>query len=173
MTMNQEKTPTDKKKKTAPVALLSIAAIGGGVMWLTKRSRSSSTSDGSGLKEKAKEANNQVDKEELKNRSKRVGTLVKTIATSLQEIYEKQGKDLMQQAQQVKEQAEHVASTAKEAGEELKEVKETTVQETKEEIQGAKEDVQGATEAAQEDHSSSTNKDSSTATSRQADEKNV
>lgn len=124
-------------KKIAPIALISIV-VGGIVFWLSKRSSETSTDSGPGLKEQVREANEQIDKEELKTRFQRVFDLVKTAAASLQDIYDKQGKDLLEQGQQVKDQVEDIASTAKEAGEELKEVRDSTGQEAKEELEKAK-----------------------------------
>ncbi|SDN18209.1 YtxH domain-containing protein [Alkalicoccus daliensis] len=133
---NYENNGTSKSKFITPAVLLSV--IGGIIFWLSKRSDQSDSNDSQGVKEKAQQANEQIDKEELKDRFMRVVDLVKTTATSLQEIYDKHGEDLMEQTKQVKEQAENVASTAKEAGEDLKEIKDTTGQETKEELKGVK-----------------------------------
>lgn len=123
--------------KFGPIALISIV-VGGVIFWLSKRSSQGSSSNGPGLKEQAKEMNEQIDKEELKTRFDRVFNLVKSTAASLQEIYDKQGKDLMEQGKQVKDQAENIASTAKEAGEELKDVRDSSGQEVKEELEGVK-----------------------------------
>lgn len=137
MNTNYGNSGKSKGKIITPVTLLAVA-VGGLIFWLSKRSSKDTSSDSPGLKEKAKDANEQIDKEELKGRFQRIVELVKTTAESLQNIYEKQGKEIIEESQQIKEQAENVASTAKEAGEELKEVRDTTGQEAKEELEGAK-----------------------------------
>ncbi|TVP83298.1 MAG: hypothetical protein EA344_09910 [Alkalicoccus sp.] len=138
MSTNYRNTGTSKSKIITPITLL-VLALGGIIFWLAKRSGQSSSSGTQGFKEKAQEANEQIDKEELKAGFQRVVELVKTGASDLQKIYENQGKDLINQTQQVKDQVEDVVSTAKDAGEELKEMKNTTGEEAKEELQGVKE----------------------------------
>jgi len=138
MSTNYGNTGTSKSKIITPITLLVLAVVGI-IFWLAKRSDQSSSGETQGLKEKAQEANEQIDKEELKAGFQRVLELVKTGASDLQEIYENQGKDLINQTQQVKDQMENVVSTAKDAGEELKEMKNTTGEEAKEELQGVKE----------------------------------
>ncbi|SDW21996.1 hypothetical protein SAMN05421781_0883 [Marinococcus luteus] len=155
-------------RKTLPIIALSAAAIGGGVYWYTKSSGSTSNSESEsseGMRDKVNQANQEIDKDELKNRFQRTVELTKQATAQLQEIYNDYGKDIIQQIQQVKKDSEGVVSTAKEAGDELKDVADTA-KEAEQELEGVKEQAkQGAEQVSSSDSSSDNSSASSSETS--------
>ena len=130
-------------KALVPTILLSTVVIGSGIAWWATRSSSNNkTNDAStNVQERVQQAQEQIDTEEVKTRLQRSWSLIQSVVTQLQTIYDRYGRDLLNQLQTVKQESQELVETAKEAGDELQDVAQEQGKEAVEEAQQAKEEA--------------------------------
>ncbi|SDW00105.1 hypothetical protein SAMN05421781_0042 [Marinococcus luteus] len=125
------------KQNIIPIAILSTVIVGSGIAWFTVKSSSSEkeTGENKNLGVRAREAGEGIDKKEVKNGLQRSLELIKTTGVQMQTVYEKYGRDLIQQLQQIQQESKTIVETAKEASEEIED---TVQKEGKEAVQEVK-----------------------------------
>ncbi|WP_022794196.1 hypothetical protein [Marinococcus halotolerans] len=131
------------KQNIIPLVVLSTVIVGSGIAWLTVKSSSpeTGTNENKNLGARARDAGESMGTEEVKNRLQRSLELLKTTGVQIQTIYEKYGRDLIQQLQQIQQESKTIVDTAKEASEEIEDTVQKEGKEAVQEVQKTKDEA--------------------------------
>lgn len=126
---NQQQPATKRGNKKLPIAILTGALIGGAFILIKDPSERKRLKEGtrstkdtvSGYASEVKE-NPSAKKDDLVTRVRNVVSIVSEAATTVQEVFNNQGKEITEKAKDIKEESEEIVNTAKDAGEDLQDV---------------------------------------------------
>ncbi|MBA2174953.1 hypothetical protein H0266_08620 [Halobacillus locisalis] len=133
--MNQQQHPQQnqqtKSNKKLPLAILAGAVVGGAIILIKDseerkqlKERSRSTKDAiSGYASDVKE-DPVAEKDALVTKVRKFVSVANEAISTIQEVYNNQGKEIQDKVKDIKEESEEIIDTAKEAGEELQETSE-------------------------------------------------
>ncbi|RWZ58710.1 hypothetical protein EQV77_07020 [Halobacillus fulvus] len=135
-----QQTVKQKKGSKLPLALLAGAVIGGAIVLikdpnerqrLKDRTRTTKESISGYASEVKQDPSGK--KDDLVTKVRNVVSIANEAISTIQEVYNTQGKEIKEKVQDIKQESEEIIETAKDAGEDLQEVSDKA-QEAKEEL---------------------------------------
>lgn len=147
ISMNQQQ-PTTKTRKSRklPIAVITGAVVGGAIILIKDKderqrllNKTRSTKDS--VSEYASEVkeNPGAKKDSLVTKVKKIVEVANEVASTVQDVYNNQGKEIQHKVKDIKNESEEIIETAKEAGEELQEAGEHA-REAKDELKDGEKD---------------------------------